>query len=115
MVTECNQIAIHRDPPTVSPAGIFGRGNYDGQLRRCMNGGDLVIVDGMIRIDRSPLDFVLMDGNFCHAVTNIRKMGKLDEDKEEVLSRFSLILFSSYKRSYMRAPGNYKIDFSYLK
>jgi hypothetical protein len=115
MVTRSHQCAIHRDPPTVAPAGIFGRGNYlhnNGQCSRSTRGGNLVIVDGMIRIDRSPFDFVLMDGNYCHAVSNLRLLGTSDEDQHP--SRFSLILFSTYRRERMKAPGNYKIDFSYL-
>ena len=113
MVDQNNPIAIHRDPPTVTAAGIFGRGNYkyeSGEFRQTCNGGNLVIVDGMVQIDRSPLDFVIMDGNYSHAVSNLRHFS----NSNEVLSRFSLILFSSYRREHMKAPGNYKIDFSHL-
>ena len=97
-------------------AGIFGRGNYlhnHGQCSRNSNGGDLVIVDGMIRIKRSPFDFVLMDGNYCHAVSNLRQLGTPDEDPG--LCRFNFSLFITFMRERMKAPGNYKIDFSHLR
>ena len=97
-------------PHTPAPAGIFGRGNYDGQDCQGKLGGNLVIVDSMLRIDRGHCDFVLMDGNLCHGVSNLRKT----HNKEVTRSRFSMILFSRYKRERMKAPGKYKIDFSFL-
>ena len=110
-VTFNKNIAIHRDPHSPAPAGIFGRGIYDGQSVHWERGGNLVIVDGMLRIDRGPRDFVLMNGNLCHAVSNLRCTHKYEKGKAP--SRFSMILFSSHQRERLKAPGNYKIDFSY--
>lgn len=112
LVRPRENVGIHRDPPSPAPAGIFGRGNYDGHDSQGGElGGNLVIVDSMLHIDREHCDFVLMDGNLCHGVSNLRQT----HGEEVTRSRFSMILFSRYKRKRMKAPGNYKIDFSFLR
>jgi hypothetical protein len=96
----------HRDPPTPTFACVGGHGNFelkDGVFVRKQLGGNLYLVDGLLRLDYGPRDMIFLDGNVAHGVTNMRHMTQ----KKGNLSRFSVISFSNWRREKMKKPGNY--------
>ena len=72
-------------------------------------GGRLFLADGLFDISYGPCDIVLLDGNIPHGITNLRDLpGKGGASRRE-LERFSLILFSGFKRlGSMMKHGNYQ-------
>ena len=65
-VSNYKQIGIHRDPPIPLFAAVCGYTNYIvkyGDFVRTSNGANLFLADGMIRLDYSPRDLILFDGN----------------------------------------------------
>lgn len=105
-VSNYKQIGIHRDPPTPMFAAVCGHTNYivkDGDFVRTSNGGNLFLADGMIRLDYSPRDLILFDGNFAHGISNISNPSGIGQKIE----RFSIITFSRWGKEKMKKAGNY--------
>ena len=63
--------------------------------------------DGLIDISYGPRDIVLIDGNLPHGITRLSAPKGLTGSRAE-LERFSLIVFSTFKRAdRMLKHGNY--------
>ena len=71
-------------------------------------GGRLFLADGLVDISYGPTDVVLLDGNIPHGITNLRDLPGQGTTTRPELRRFSVILFSEFKREKgMRKHGNY--------
>ena len=71
-------------------------------------GGRLFLADGLVDISYGPTDVVLLDGNIPHGITNLRDLPGQGTTTRPELRRFSVILFSDFKREKgMRKHGNY--------
>jgi len=100
-VSNYKQIGIHRDLPTPLFAAVCGHTNYIekyGDFVRTSNGGDLFLADGMMRLDYSPRDLILFDGNFAHGISNIINPSIIGR-KIEI---FSIIAFSRWGKEKRR-------------
>ena len=65
-----------------------------------VSGGRLVLLNGLFDLSYGPCDVVLLDGNQLHSITSL--CTKCQDKGRKELERFSLILFSTFKRS--KAP-----------
>ena len=70
-------------------------------------GGRLFFADGLVDISYGPTDVVLLDGNIPHGITNLRDLPGQGTTTRPELRRFSVILFSDFKREGMKKHGNY--------
>ena len=98
-----SQAGPHHDMPCPCPALVCGQGMCelrDGQWHPRGVGGRLFVADGLFDISYGPTDVVLLDGNVLHGITSLRDQkgkGQHKKGKPE-LERFSVIMFSSFKR-----------------
>ena len=105
-----SKIGIHHDPPAPLPALIAGPGlshlvNGEWQPRGC--GGRLFLTDGLFDISYGPRDVGILDGNVPHGITRLSAPKGTMGSRAE-LERFSLIMFSTFKRrDRMVKHGNY--------
>ena len=101
--TNHKPIGVHRDPPCPLFAIACGHTIYDGiagSTTRMSNGGNLILVDGMIRLNYRPTDLVLFDGNFAHTVSSLRHTSK--SPASGIIERRSVIAFSKWRREAMK-------------
>jgi len=99
-------MGIHHDIPTPTPAMATGSTNYrfeDGEWTLKQNGGRLFIAEGLFWLDYRPTDCVAFDGNIPHGVSRLRPIHPNNLQPE--YRRFSIIMFSVYKRTAMRSHG----------
>ena len=61
------------------------------------------MADGMIRLDYSPRDLILFDGNFAHGVSNIITPSGVGRNIE----RFSIIVFFRWGKEKIKKAGDY--------
>ena len=81
----------------------------DGEWQQARGvGGRLFLADGLFDISYGPEDVVLLDGNIFHGITGLRDLPGGGTCKRPELERFSVILFSSFKREKMKAHGKYE-------
>lgn len=97
-----SKMAIHHDPSTPTPALACGSTNflYRDDLDRWIpknRGGRLFLVEGILSLEYSPRDVCLFDGNILHGLTKMKPL--CGGDASARFHRFSIILFSRYKRS----------------
>ena len=64
------------------------------------NEGNLILVDGMIRLNYRPMDLVLFDGNFAHTVSSLRHTS--NSPASGIIERKSVIAFSKWRREAMK-------------
>lgn len=96
-----NKLGVHIDPFSQFPSCVFGHTNHiwddnRGEWQRICDGGSLFFADGMFRLDYSPNDIILFDGNILHGVTNLKAKGikrkiKLNHTQGSVYSYFQNI------------------------
>ena len=105
-----SKIGIHHDPPAPLPALIAGPGTarlVGGEWQQQGGGGRLFAADGMFDLSYGPCDAVLLDGNVPHGITRLSGPKGVSAKRAE-LERFSLIMFSTFKRrDRMLKHGNY--------
>eukprot|EP00986_Skeletonema_menzelii_P005740 scaffold2132_cov152-Skeletonema_menzelii.AAC.1 len=102
-------MSIHHDPSTPTPALAAGTTNYEFDQEKeewilMNNGGRLFIVEGLFWIDYRPTDVAIFDGNSPHGVSHMRPRGIQKCGPRKYL-RFSMILFSIFRRTKMRKHG----------
>ena len=111
LVNEGNSLCgIHHDKPTPFPALILGQGSSklcESGWVPCAHGGRLFLADGLFDISYGPLDAVVLDGNIPHGITTLRDFPGQGGVSRPELERFSVIVFSTFAREDMKAPGNY--------
>ena len=97
--------------PCPFPALVCGQGSSwlgPQGWESTATGGRLFLADGLFDISYGPSDIVLLDGNIPHGITNIRDLPGKGQSSRAELERFSLILFSKFKRAVsMCKHGNY--------
>ena len=107
-----SQAGPHHDMPCPLPALICGQGMSelrDGEWHRRGVGGRLFLADGLFDLSYGPTDVVLLDGNHLHGITSLRDHKGGGQASRRELERFSLILFSSFKREKgMKGHGKYE-------
>ena len=105
-----SKIGIHHDPPAPLPALIAGPGLsqlVNGEWQPRGGGGRLFLADGLFDISYGPRDVVILDGNVPHGITRLSAPKGTVGSRAE-LERFSLIMFSTFKRrDRMVKHGNY--------
>ena len=78
-----------------------------GEWQQQRGGGRLFAADGMFDLSYGPRDVVLLDGNLPHGITRLSAPKGTTGSRAE-LERFSLIMFSTFKRrDRMMKHGNY--------
>jgi hypothetical protein len=66
-------------------------------------GGRLFLFDGLWDLSWGPQDLVILDGRFTHGVTALRDLpGTNQTGPRAELTRYSVILFSAWKRAKMK-------------
>ena len=96
-----SQAGPHHDMPCPCPALVCGQGMCelrDGQWHPRGVGGRLFVADGLFDISYGPTDVVLLDGNVLHGITSLRDHKGGGQQSRCELERFSVIVFSSFKR-----------------
>ena len=79
----------------------------NGEWQLCGGGGRLFLADGLFDLSYGPRDVVLLDGNVPHGITRLSGPKGVSAKRTE-LERFSLIMFSTFKRrDRMLKHGNY--------
>jgi len=104
-----SKLAVHKDIPSPLPTMVCGPSTYyveENGWTKKYNGGRLVLVDGLLHLHYRPMDIIIMDGTTPHGVTSLRRIGAIPKGTKS-MSRFSIIMFSKFKRTKMRAYGNY--------
>ena len=99
-----SRLGVHKDMGTPMPALCMGPGLWrlaGGEWRPTGEGGQLYLADGMFDVSYGPCGGTLLDGNLLHGVTNLRDFSGTGQTSRPELERFSLIIFSNWKR----APG----------
>lgn len=109
---DVSTMAIHKDPTTPTPALAAGPSNYSfdevkEEWTLSHNGGRLYIAEGLFWIDYRPTDVALFDGNVPHGVSRMRPRG-VDKRQPVVYERFSIILFSEFRRTKMCKHGHFR-------
>ena len=96
--------------PCPDPALIGGPGVselLDGVWCARGRGGRLFIADGLIDISYGPCDIVMLDGWNPHGITTLCDLAGKGQASRMQLDRFSVIIFSTFKRMGMCKHGNY--------
>ena len=100
MVNEgSSKIGVHHDPPAPLPALIAGPGTHqliNGEWKPMGGGGRLFTASSTSRTAR--VRIVLIDANLPHGITRLSAPKGLTGSRAE-LERFSLIVFSTFKRA----------------
>jgi hypothetical protein len=103
-----NQMPLPQDI-TVSPPASPSKPNQPfstaahAQWVRKHKGGRLFMFDGLWDLSWGPKDVVILDGRFTHGVTVLRDLPGMNlTGPRGELTRYSVILFSSWKREKMK-------------
>jgi len=103
--TGSSKAGAHFDPSCPLPALIAGptvNTFQDDRWRPSARGGRLVLVDGLVDLSYGPRDVVILNGNYMHAVTELRDLPGPRHQGQPELTRFSIIIFNGFKKMKVR-------------